>query len=347
MRLIIPKIDSAVKRYGLETLRKDYMELAHQTNSILQGEIHRCSVCGEFLSLDKFYSNDQFAMKIFPICKECLLEMATDYDSKLKRRIDNRTKTIRVFSVLDIPFYEDIYQKCLENIKNNITTRGKTAYQQMLTQISSLPQYQQQHFSDSSFGSGDSEIGYEFETNRKARREIKKLFGAGFTEGDYLYLQDQYDDFRARTQVDSKSQEVYVTQICLLLLEIDKDRKSGKDITKKLATLDSLMAAAKLQPKQNVTNGVSDTYTFSELLEKWEVDRPVPEPDPEFKDVDGIFHLLKVWFGWILKALGIKNAYTAEYEKEAEKYEVQPPNELSEVVNEDNYARIFGKDGDS
>lgn len=346
MRLMTPRPDSSVKRLSVDSLRKDYLELGHQMNSILQGEIHRCPVCGEFLASEKFYNYERFATNIFPICRECLLELATDYDSKLKRRIDNRAKTIRVFSMLDMPFYEDMYQNCLTNIRDGNYSRGKTAYQQMLIAILSLPQYKQQHFSDSAFSSDGGEIGYEFETNRKARKEIKKLFGVGYTEGDYLFLQDQYDDFRARTQVDSKSQEIYVTQICQQLLEIDKDRKAGKDVTKKLSALDSFMASAKLQPKQNANNGISDAYTFSELLEQWEDTKPVPEPDPEFKDVDGIWHLLKVFFGWICVALGIKNVYASEYEREARQLEVQPPSEADEAISEDNYARIFGKDGD-
>jgi len=345
LKLLLPKPDSSVKRLGVESARKNYIELAHQMTSILQGEIYRCPVCGEWYNVDKFYKNENFSMGFFPICKECLLDLATDYDAKVKRRIDNRTKTIRVFSMLDIPFFEEMYKTCLDSIKNSEVSRGKTAYQQMLASVLSLPQFKQMRFSDSSFGS-ENDLGYEFETNRKARREIKKLFGAGYTEGDYLFLQDQFDDFRARTQVDSKSQEIYVTQICQQLLEIDKDRKAGKDVTKKLAALDSFMASAKLQPKQNVGNGISDAYTFSELLEQWEDTKPVPEADPEFKDVDGIWHLLKVFFGWIALALGIKNVYTAEYEKEARQLEVQPLSETTEALNEDNYARIFGKEGD-
>lgn len=345
MKIITPKPDSTIKRLGAESLRRDCYDLAHQMTAIIQTDIYRCPVCGEFLNKDRFYVYTPYFLQIFPICKDCLLEMATDYDAKLKKRIDNREKTIRVFSMLDLPFNEAIYQKCLDNIKEGKNTRGSTAYQQLLSTVQSLPQYTLQHFKDSVFNS-DDDVGYEFETNRKARKEIKKLFGVGYSEADYLFLQDQYDDFRTRTQVDSKSQEIYVTQICQQLLEIDKDRKSGKDVTKKLAALDSFMASAKLQPKQNVGNGISDAMTFSEMLEEWETTKPVPEPDPEFKDVDGIWHLLKVFFGWICLALGIKNVYTSEYEQEARKFEVQPPSETSEAVSEDNYARIFGKEGD-
>ena len=345
MKLILTKAPSIVKRMSIANVQKAYLELAEQSDDLQAGRIQRCNCCGEFYRASEFYQNKDFKVGFYPICKKCLLEMATDDDVKNKRRVDNRDKTIRVFNMLNMPFIEEIYQNALNEITNNNVKTGSTAYQQLISCISSLPQYRKMTFADSSFGDGDA-YGNEIEPNKKARKEIRKIFGYGYSENDYLFLQDQYDDFRARTQVDSKSQEVYVTQICLQLLEIDKDRKAGKDVTKKLSALDSFMASAKLQPKQNIGNGIGGDFTFSELLEQWEDNQPVPEPDPEFKDVDGIWHLLKVFFGWICVALGIKNVYSTEYEKEARKLEVQPLSETDETVNEDNYARIFGKDGD-
>ena len=184
--------------------------------------------------------------------------------------------------------------------------------------------------------------GYMFDTNRRARKEIKKLFGLGFSEMDYLYLQDQYDDWRARTQVDSKSQETYVMQICLQLLDIDKDRKAGKDVTSKLKTLDTLMNSAKLQPKQNVNNAATDSLTMGQLIEKWEQEKPIPEPDPEFKDVNGIGRLIRVYFaGHLARALGLKNSYSEEYEEEMKKYTVESP-QAKEGDSSDTYQQIFG-----
>lgn len=344
MKLLLPKPDSSVKRLGVESARKNYIELAHQMTSILQGEIYRCPVCGEWYNVDKFYKNENFSMGFFPICKECLLDLATDYDAKVKRRIDNRTKTIRVFSMLDIPFFEEMYKTCLDSIKNSEVSRGKTAYQQMLASVLSLPQFKQMRFSDSSFGS-ENDLGYEFETNRKARREIKKLFGAGYTEGDYLFLQDQFDDFRARTQVDSKSQEIYVTEICKQLLEIDKDRKAGKDVTKKLAALDSFMASAKLQPKQNVNNAATDSLTMGQMIEKFENERPIPEPDPEFRDVNKIGKYIRVWFsGWLAKAMGFKNVNSKEFDDYVKQYEVENPLLKQDEESEEIYSTLFGKE---
>lgn len=342
--MLVAKVPTLLNRMKREEIREEYDKLSAVYNDIRNGVIYRCPHCGEFNKKDEFYVRPDYALGIYPICKKCLLSMATDYDPAKDTYVDNKEKAMRIFNQLDLPFMSNMYDECLKNVAEGNIVRGQTAFQQMISVVNALPAYRKMSWADSDFA--NDTMDQSLITNRKPRKEIVKLFGAGFTTGDYLYLQDQFDDFKARTQVDSKSQEIYVTQICLQLLDIDKDRKQGRDVTKKLAALDSFMASAKLQPKQNVNNAATDSLTFSQLLEKWEIDRPVSEPAPEFRDVDGIGHLLKVFFGWICKALGIKNVYTQSYEDEANAYAVQKPEESEEYTDNNIYSQIFTKDGE-
>ena len=104
------------------------------------------------------------------------------------------------------------------------------------------------------------------------------------------------------------------------------------------------MAAANLQPKQNVTSAASDSLTFGQLIEKWETEKPIPEPDEEFKDVNNIGRLIRIFFaGHLSKALGLKNSYSEEYETEMDRYTVRKPEEQEDKVS-DVYQEIFGKD---
>ena len=342
MNLMVPKSSTLIKRMTADNVKKAYIDLAAQFTELSENKLILCPACGKHYRPSEFYTSSDYAIGVYPICKECLLKKATDYDSKEQAYKDNREKTIRVLNMMDLPFIESIYQQCLDNVKEGRIARGQTAYSQMMSFIKSLPAYQNYRWKDSVFGNGSPD--YDVDINKKARKEIKKLFGAGFTEADYLYLQDQYDDWRARTQVDSKSQETYVMQICLQLLDIDKDRKSGKDVTSKLKTLDTLMNSAKLQPKQNVDNAATDSLSFGQLIEKFETERPIPEPDPEFKDVNGIGKLIRVYFaGHLSKALGLKNSYSEEYEEEMKKYTVEPP-QAKDGDSSDTYQQIFGAD---
>ena len=341
-----PFTEDEIKRKSVSEVRKAYNELADSYNRILDGKLYFCHRCNDFHPLASFYSDKRYASGVYPDCKQALLEDATDYDKSTKTYKDNREKAIKVFQKLDIPFKDSIWKSAITStqIEEGEKIR-QTAFQHALTIMKSLPQYKLETFENSEF-EDESEV-IELQNKRTARREIKKLFGSGFTERDYLYLQDQYDDWRARTQVDSKSQETYVMQICLQLLDIDKDRKAGKDVTNKLKALDTLMNAANLQPKQNVSNAATDSLTFGQLIEKWEVEKPIPEPSEEFKDVDGIGKYIRVWFtGWLSKALGLKaNVYTKEFDEEIEKYVVSKPEYTDEENTDDIYDRLFGNEG--
>lgn len=341
------KGDAEIQMLGVKAV-KDYAKKISDTyGKIMNGDYVYCHGCNEFHASNNFYNDKRFASGLYPLCKKTLIDLATDYDKKEKIRVDNREKTIKVFQMLDIPFIDQVYQSALQTTQEAVGEKNRsTAFQHMLTIVKSLPQYKGLTFENSEFGDLGNPDDEQL-SKRKPRKEIVKLFGSGFSNEDYLYLQDQYDDWCARTQVDSKSQQTYVAQICLQLLDIYKDRKSNKDVTKKLDALDKLMNSANLQPKQNVSNAATDSLTFGQLIEKWEEEKPIPEPSEEFKDVDGIGKYIRVWFtGWLSKALGLKaNVFTEEYDEEISKYTVTKPDELEDDGATDIYERLFGNKG--
>lgn len=340
-----PMTPDEVKKAGVQQVRIKYNELAVDYNKIINGNLLFCHTCNMFHPDESFYTDKRFASGYFPECKKALLLQATDYDKKTNTYTDNKEKTKAVFRKLDLPFIESVYQSALTSVNPDTGEKTRqTAYQQMLVMIKSLPQWRGMTWKDSDFADNDDSA--EFENNRRARKEIKKIFGSGFSETDYVYLQDQYDDWRARTQVDSKSQETYVMQICLQLLDIDKDRKNGKDVSNKLKALDTLMNAANLQPKQNVSNAATDTLSFGQLIEKIENERPISEPSEEFRDVDGIGKYIRVWFaGHLAKALGLKNAFSQEYDDYIKKYTVTKPKSQDDTITSESiYNSIFGSD---
>lgn len=348
MAYLMPaKDEKEIKSLGVSAVRTYAVKLGETYNKIINGDYVYCHACNDFHPVSSFYNDKRYGSGLYPICKKGLLAEATDYDKDKKIYIDNREKTIKVFKKLDLPFIDSIYQSALQTTQEAAGEKNRaTAFQHMLTIIKSLPQYKGLTFDNSEFGDTGNPDDKQL-SKRQPRKEIIKLFGGGFSNEDYLYLQDQYDDWCARTQVDSKSQQTYVTQICLTLLDIYKDRKLNKDVTKKLESLDKLMNAANLQPKQNVSNAATDSLTFGQLIEKWENEDPIPEPTEEFKDVDGIGKYIRVWFtGWLSKALGLKaNVFTEEYDEEIKKYTVDKPDEYEEGTSNDIYDRLFGTEG--
>lgn len=348
-RIKVPKTEEEVRKTPVAQLRQDYNSLAHDMNKILDGKLYYCHCCDDFHNSEGFYSDKRYVSGLFPECKKSLLKEATDYDKKTDTYTDNRDKTIEVFRKLNLPFIDSVYKSALASTTAEMGEKNRqTAYQHMLTIVKSLPQYKIMDFSQSEFDD-DYLVNDEEETKivQKTIKSAKKRFGTGFSNEDYMYLEDTYQDWCTRTQVDSLSQETYVKQICLMLLDIDKDRKSGKDVSKKLESLDKLMNSANLQPKQNVSNAATDSLTFGQLIEKWEQEDPIPAPDPEFADVNNISKLIRVFFsGWLCKALGIKNAYSQECEDYISQYEVIKPEIQEEGTSSDIYDKLFGSDGE-
>lgn len=335
-----PLTEDDIKKIPIGSIRKEYLNLAKDFNRILDGDIYYCHKCNEFHDKRSFYKDKRYASGFYPQCKKSLVEEATDFDVKTGEYKDNREKTIEVFKKLDLPFIDELYNQALTTTEMELGELNRaTAFQHCLTIVKTLPQYVNLTFKDSDYASDDVES-----SGKQARKEIKKKFGVGYSESDYLYLQEQYDDWRARTEIDSKAADMYVMQICLQNMDIDKDRKAGKDVTNKLKALDILMNSAKLQPKQNVSNSINDSLTFGQLVEKIENEKPIPEPDPEFRDVNNIGKLLRVYFsGHLSKALGLKNSFSEEYEKEIDKYTVESPKQREEISS-DTYQQIFGSD---
>jgi len=346
--LKIPKAPVQVKRIGLADLRKEYNDLATEYNKFLDQKYLFCHMCGDFLAADSgFYTDNRFATGKFCLCKRCVMKLVEQRDNKNDEPNETKESVQNMLKLMDLPYIDSFYEDCCKGAWDEVKEKNRSSpFATYNTAVRSLPQWKGLKWKDSEFG---ATTDYESEqlTKRQPRKEIIKLFGGGFGNEDYLYLQDQYDDWCSRTQVDSKSQQTYVIQICMQLLDIYKDRRSNKDVTKKLEALDKLMNAANLQPKQNVNNAATDSLTFGQLIEKWEEEKPIPEPSEEFKDVDGIGKYIRVWFtGWLCKAFGLKaNVFTEEYDEEISKYTVNKPDELEDEGASDTYERLFGNEG--
>ena len=345
-RMLNPLTDEELKKTNVVNLRKEYKKIADIYNKIVNEDLVYCPHCGQWKKADvAFYSSNSSPDGIeHYACRECLIDMCTDKD-KNGNRIDNREKTIDTFRKLNWYFDEKIYNDQLQIISEQTGEKVRsTAVQQWIVMRASLNDYRSKTFSDSVFLDEDDEI-INLTSKRKPRKEIIKLFGSGFTTEDYLYLQDQYDDWCARTEVDSKSQQTYIVRICFKLLDIYKAQKSGKDTEKLDKSLNELLAAANLQPRQNVGNAATDSLTFSQLIQKWELEKPIPQPDPELCDVSGIGKKIRVWFGgWLANALGLDVPQSQEYLEEVEKYTVTKPNIEEKEGSSAIYAKMYGSE---
>ncbi len=112
-----------------------------------------CHDCDEFKSRDKFYKSVKTKSGLIPTCKSCLYKIGTGYDEKTKKTNETRETIIAALRKADLPFIEDLYEKCCEAVTNEISGRRKeTVFSQMIVCLQSLPQYSGKSFEESIFG---------------------------------------------------------------------------------------------------------------------------------------------------------------------------------------------------
>lgn len=155
--------------------------------------------------------------------------------------------------------------------------------------------------------------------------EIKRRFGYGFTPEEYTYMQEQYEDWVSCYACDTKIQEELFKNMCLAQLNIVKAQQSNGDVAKATKAFNDLVLMANIAPRQQ-RDLVSENDTFGTLIQRWEEEEPIPEPDEKWRDADGIKKYISTWFfGHLAKMFKIENDCSAEYEQELAEYTAHPP----------------------
>lgn len=337
-----------LKARGVSSLREEYEKVSETYNSLLDKEIIMCPVCGDFKKRDTaFYNDNRYITGKNPICKECLLKIAEQRKKDKDAPSETKESVQKVLQILDRPYDDDFYEKCVKGAKDGVKEKNRNSpFATYITAIMSLPQWQNKTYSDSDFGSSieTTELTEEeIAMNEELLRKAKDRFGRDYNNVDLLFLEKEYEDWTARNPCETKTQELLFKRICFKELEIDKLQKDGKDTKEADKTLQELLASSQLKPSQNAANALTDAKTFGQLIEKWENEKPIPEPLEEFKDVDRIGLLIDVFFkGHLSKMMGLKNAFSSRYDQFMKKYTVNRQEYQNDEYSEELFDKLFG-----
>lgn len=322
-------------------------------NKTVNKNKYRCFYCGKEFAETNFYkSNSIFYSNIgkLPYCKQCIEKFYQYFYEKYTNEgclAPERKAVQRLCMIFDVYYKEDAYKSAIDDIeKRGINISPMGAYMKMIqlsqynrkkeTYENTISEAEQERFAMSAIIDASSNI--------VADQKIIDFWGKGFTDEDYTFLQREYDDWITRHECQTKAQEEVFKRICFKQLEILKATRLGEDTKNLDATFQNLLDTAKLQPKQNAGDAVSDAQTFGTLIDKWENTRPIPEIEPELKDVDKIGYLIHVFYtGHIAKVLNLKSSLTNIYDKYIKKYTVEKPEYSGESDNEVLFDTIFGK----
>lgn len=327
---------------------------AYEINAI---ETLTCLRCNKELNIKEFYhSASEFykSTNKMPYCKECiedLYDVILDKYTKLGYLNAERKAVERVCMALDIYYDDEVFDKAINDEKFKASS-----VMPMYMKNVSLTQYRKYNYDDTIYnkyknmklnnGSYDNSMSISIEHDAMTKAEMDKaeeFFGSGFDKDDYVYLQEQYNDWITRHECQTKSQEELFKQICFAQLNLYKAQRLGEDTRDLNRTYLDLLNAAKLQPKQNSGESMADNQTFGTLIDKYENTRPLPEIDEDLRDVDKIGLYLDVFFrGHLAKMMGLKNGLSNLYTKYMKKYTVEKPEYEDDADGEALFDAIFG-----
>ena len=314
-------------------------------------EKYKCFYCGKeyvetnfYSSVSELYSNTGGKV---PYCKQCIGKLYQYFLERYTNEgcLNPEKKAVRkICMVFDIYFNEKAYNDAINDAKRRkLDITAMFAY----IKIVQLRQGRNNTYDDTLYEEEQAGVANAFAEIISGETTVDSktinFFGSGFTDEDYEFLQREYDDWTARHECNTKAQEEVFKRICFKQLEILKATRRGEDTKNLDATFQNYLDTAKLQPKQNAGDAMSESQTFGTLIDKWENTRPIPEVDEDLKDVDKIGLYLDVFFkGHLAKMMGLKNALSNLYTKFIKKYTVEKPEYNDNEDGEALFDAIFG-----
>lgn len=344
--LMQPRTDKEIRRLGVNNVKEEYIKLSTDYNRIINNEVLFCPKCGKWQSTEtSYYMDKRYVTDRYPICKKCIMKMVEQKNKDDDQPNETRESVQEVLKMMDLPFVSDFYDDCVKGAYDDIREKKKNSpFATYITSLLSLPNWKGMTWKDSKFGDSN-DTPDEIRLNQRTIKAAKKRFGSGYTDEEYMFLENEYQDWILHYECNTKAQEEVFENLSICKLLKRKSLNSGKGTKDLDAQMQQWLDTGNLKPKQNNLDALSDAQTLGTLLQKYEEEKPLPTLDPELEDVDGIGRYVNAFYmGHICKMFGLKNEYAQQYEEEIAKYTVTPPEYSEDGEDEDgiNMDKILG-----
>lgn len=307
-----------------------------------------------------YYGNGGY----LPVCSFCVDDLFTHYKASLD---SDRDAMMRVCQKFDIYWNESIYESLAEASTSSSRIRayishanvyrftGKT-YDDTLDEQRALEaeQAERDELEKEAAKTQDIVNKYMDEARAESAEEYSDVddtviayWGTGLRNEEYRELETRrkywLSQYPEGTVLDPGA-DALLRQICGLEIDINHSRAAGRSAEKLSSTLNGLLGSMNLQPSQKKEITEENYIPFGVEIAKWEEERPVIEPDPEFEDVDGFKRNITAWFlGQLCRMVGIKNKYAGVYQEELDRYTIERP-KFEDDDDESTFDDMFGRE---
>ncbi len=293
-----------------------------------------------------------------PVCKDCIDKMYNGYLSQCNNARDAVRQMCRK---LDLYWSDSVFEVVSRKsttrsmmtqyiAKINSTTYAGKSYDDTLSEEGTLWNFA--HNTTEEVERDKTDTIPASSDDEEVPEEILDFWGTDYDHDMYDILEKKfayYKESLQKTRTIDLGAERLLRQLCILEATIDRDNAAGRSVEKSVNTYNTLLGSLNLKPTQKKDDGDAaiDNTPFGVWIRRWENQRPIPEPDPELQDVDGIIKYISIWYlGHLCKMLGIKNTYCKLYEDELAKMRIERP-EYEDEDDETMFNDIFGSDNTS
>lgn len=322
-----------------------------------------CCSCGKaYDRQDRNFSASQSPLYAgngyrLPICRHCIDKLFAHYTEILG---DEESAIRRICSKFDIYYnptlaeasrkisYDRSRVQCYISRANLMQYKGKT-YDTTLDEEGRyiITSMEDLHEQNSRLAEDEGDEGAAPPAAPIVSQEDIKRWGFGKEPKDYQWLNDKYDEMRSTNVIDTTMRDELVRDYCVQKLLQQSALSEGKiDLYNKLAdTAQKTLDRANLTPKIEDAADKAGEKPLGVMIQMFEKENPIPEPRPEWRDVDGIVRLFTVYFlGHLMKMMGLKNRYAALYEAEMDRYRAELP-AMQEADDEDIFEYLANGEG--
>lgn len=177
--------------------------------------------------------------------------------------------------------------------------------------------------------------------------DVIEFWGRGFDDDMYLELEQRKNYWTSQIPEDMEMNigtTMLIKQACIQELDIKNNIANGKPVDKGINSLNNILGSLGLKPNQQKNDALNQELASTPLgvwIYRYEKDLPLPEIDPQLKDVNKVKKYVFTWMGHLCKMMGVKNGYTKLYEEEIERLRVtRPEYDDEESLLYDSYSEI-------
>ncbi len=259
---------------------------------------YKCNCCGKEYNQLKthFYVSASSANKdtgYLSTCKTCVQKIYTE----LEKKYDSEYKAVRrVCMMFDIYFSEKVFQA---SAKRNADTNRMCAYMGMYnraqygtvgkTYEDSIDEEKAQELLEASKHLYDTPIEKD-EVGQYDISHLKKKFGLGYEDDEYLAMEDHYNILSAKIDDNDVVQQLLIMDLCDTKIQEIRCRKKGdtKGMREFKQLYQTTLGTANLKPKESNYNDENDSLINSiALIEKYAPPQVVGHLEL-FKDIDNL-----------------------------------------------------------